>query len=91
MKPRAALNKAKALFDAKNMPVETVLVTGLVPANLIIQKAQEGKFDRIILGSTGMNALDKVLMGSNRRQGGGPRPLRSNHSPVNEEIHKEDF
>jgi len=61
---KGALKKAKALFDAKNMPVETVLVTGLVPANLIIQKAQEGKFDRIILGSTGMSALDKVLMGS---------------------------
>ena len=61
---KGALKKAKALFDAKNLPVETVLVTGLVPANLIIQKAQEGKFDRIILGSTGMNALEKVLMGS---------------------------
>ena len=61
---KGALKKAKALFDAKNLPVETVLVTGLVPANLIIQKAQEGKFDRIILGSTGMTALDKVFMGS---------------------------
>ncbi len=61
---KGALKKATALFDAKNLPVETVLVTGLVPANLIIQKAQEGKFDRIILGSTGMSALDKVFMGS---------------------------
>jgi nucleotide-binding universal stress UspA family protein len=61
---KGALKKAKALFDAKNLPVETVLVTGLVPANLIIQKAKEGKFDRIILGSTGMTALDRVLMGS---------------------------
>jgi len=59
-----ALKKAKALFDAKNVPVETVLEAGLVPANLIIAKAQEGKFDRIILGSTGMSALDRVLMGS---------------------------
>ena len=61
---RTALKKAKALFDAKNLPVETVLVSGLVPAHLIIQKAQEGKFDRIILGSAGMNALDKIIMGS---------------------------
>ncbi len=60
----AALQKAKAVFDAKNLPVEAVLVTGLVPANLIIRKAQEGGFDRIILGSTGMNALEKILMGS---------------------------
>ena len=61
---RAALNKAKALFDAKSLPVETVLMTGLVPANLIIRKAQEGSFDRIIIGSTGMSGLDKIVMGS---------------------------
>ena len=61
---KAALKKGKALFDAKNLPVETVLMTGLVPANLIIIKAQEGKFDRIVIGSTGQNALDKIVMGS---------------------------
>ena len=61
---RAALKKAKALFDAKNLPVETVLMTGLVPANLIIQKAQDGKFDRIVIGSTGQNALERIIMGS---------------------------
>ena len=61
---KGALKKAKALFEAKNLPVETVLVSGLVPANLIIQKAQEGKFDRIILGSTGMTGLGMVVMGS---------------------------
>ena len=61
---RASLKKAKALFEAKNLPVETVLMTGLVPANLIIRKAQEGNFDRIIIGSTGMSGLDKMVMGS---------------------------
>ena len=61
---RAALKKGKALFEAKNLPVETVLVSGLVPANLIIQKAQDGKFDRIVIGSTGQNALERILMGS---------------------------
>ena len=61
---REALKKAKAVFDAKNIPVETVMEAGLVPANLIIAKAQDGKFDRIIMGSTGRNPLDKVLMGS---------------------------
>jgi nucleotide-binding universal stress UspA family protein len=61
---RNALKKAKALFDAKNLPVETVLEAGLVPANLIIRKAQDGKFDRIVIGSTGMNALERVFMGS---------------------------
>jgi nucleotide-binding universal stress UspA family protein len=61
---RSALKKGKALFEAKNLPVETVLVAGLVPANLIIQKAQDGKFDRIVIGSTGQNALEKIFMGS---------------------------
>jgi nucleotide-binding universal stress UspA family protein len=61
---KEALKKAKAVFDAKNIPVETVLEAGLVPANLIINKAQDGKFDRIVIGSTGMNALERILMGS---------------------------
>jgi nucleotide-binding universal stress UspA family protein len=61
---KGALRKAKALFDAKNLPVKTMLVSGLVPANLIIQEAQDGKFDRIVIGSTGQNALDKIVMGS---------------------------
>jgi nucleotide-binding universal stress UspA family protein len=60
----AALKKAKAVFDEKNIKVDLVLEAGLVPANNIIRKAREGKFDRIILGSTGMNALERVLMGS---------------------------
>jgi nucleotide-binding universal stress UspA family protein len=61
---RAALKKGKAVFDAKNLPVETVMEAGLVPANLIIAKAQDGKFDRIVIGSTGQNAMEKILMGS---------------------------
>ena len=61
---REALKKGKALFDAKNLPVETVMEAGLVPANLIIAKAQDGKFDRIVIGSTGQNALERILMGS---------------------------
>ncbi len=61
---KAALKKAQALFEAKKLPVQTVLMTGLVPANLIIQKAQEGQFDRIVVGSTGMSGLSKVMMGS---------------------------
>jgi nucleotide-binding universal stress UspA family protein len=61
---REALQKGRALFDAKAIPVETALEAGLVPANIIINKAQEGEYDRIILGSTGTGALEKVLMGS---------------------------
>jgi nucleotide-binding universal stress UspA family protein len=60
----AALKKGKALFDEKNIKVDVVLEAGLVPANNIMRRAQEGGYDRIILGSTGMNALERVLMGS---------------------------
>jgi nucleotide-binding universal stress UspA family protein len=61
---REALKKAKALFEAKGLSVETVLEAGAVPANNIIRQAQEGKFDRILLGSTGLSGLERVLVGS---------------------------
>lgn len=61
---RQNLSKAKAVFDQKNVKVETVLESGLVPANNILRKAEEGKFDRIIMGSTGAGGFRKVLMGS---------------------------
>ena len=79
---RSALKKGKALFDAKNLPVETVLEAGLVPANLIIRKAQEGKFDRIVVGSTGLDRPGKDIDGQHRRQGGGACPLRSDGGQV---------
>jgi nucleotide-binding universal stress UspA family protein len=61
---RAILQKAKAVFDQKNVKAETVLESGLVPANNILRQAEEGKFDRIIMGSTGAGAFRKVMMGS---------------------------
>ena len=61
---QALLGKAKAIFDAKNIKVETVMEAGLVPANNIIRRAEEGKFDRIIMGSTGRTGIKKILMGS---------------------------
>ncbi len=61
---KKSLTQAKALFDAKNIPAATVLEVGLVPANLIIKQAEEGKFDRIILGATGVSGFKRLLMGS---------------------------
>ena len=61
---RANIRKAKAVFDQKDIKVETVLEAGLMPANNIMRRAQEGKFDRIVIGSTGLNALERILMGS---------------------------
>ena len=60
----AALKKAKALFEQKGLQVWTEMQAGLVPANNIIRKAEEGKFDRIIIGSSGIHGLGRVLMGS---------------------------
>lgn len=60
----AALKKAKVIFDEKGIAVETELQAGFVPANNIIRKAEEGKFDRIIMGSTGLTGLSRALMGS---------------------------
>jgi len=60
----AALKKAKAVFDEKNIKVDAVLEAGLVPANNIIRRAREGKFDRIIMGSTGKSGLERAFMGS---------------------------
>lgn len=71
---RSALNKAKKVFDAKGVKAETVLAPGLVPANIIVNRAQEGKFDRIILGSAGLNILDQLLMGSTAAKAWRPMP-----------------
>jgi nucleotide-binding universal stress UspA family protein len=60
----AAVKKAKALFDAKGIQVATVMEAGMVPANNIVRRAEEGKFDQIVLGSTGASGLMRVLIGS---------------------------
>jgi len=60
----AALKKAAAYCESRGVKVQMVLETGLVPANNIIRRATEGKFDRIVMGSAGLTALERVLMGS---------------------------
>jgi nucleotide-binding universal stress UspA family protein len=59
-----ALKKAKALFDEKGIEVQAVLASGYVPANSIIKKAEEGKFDRILMGSKGISGFERLLIGS---------------------------
>ncbi|MCU0572837.1 MAG: universal stress protein [Syntrophobacteraceae bacterium] len=59
-----SINKAKALFDEKGIPVKTVMEAGVVPANNIVRRAEEGQFDLIVLGSTGASGLMRVLIGS---------------------------
>ena len=59
-----ALKKAKALFDEKGIKVEAILEAGYVPANNIISRAETGKFDLILLGSTGQSGFKRLLIGS---------------------------
>jgi len=59
-----ALKKARALFDEKGIKVEAVLEAGYVPANNIISRAEAGKFDLILMGSTGQSGLKRLLIGS---------------------------
>ena len=59
-----ALKKAKAPFAKKGIKVKLVLEAGLVPANNIIQRAKAEKADLVLLGSTGLTGLKRVLIGS---------------------------
>jgi len=58
------LDRAQKVFEAKGIKAATILEEGLVPANNIIRRAEDDKFDRIIMGSTGRNGLARILMGS---------------------------
>ncbi len=61
---RKALEKAKKVFEEKGLEVEVFLEMGTVPANNIIERAEDDKFDMIVIGSTGMTGLRRALMGS---------------------------
>lgn len=58
------LDQASALFDKQGVPVETLLEVGQVPANNILQTAEDGSFDLIVMGHAGMSGLKRALMGS---------------------------
>lgn len=60
----AALKKAKAAFAKKGVKAKAVLEAGVVPANNIIHRAKAEKADLILLGSTGVTGLKRVLLGS---------------------------
>ena len=60
----AALKKAKEVFEAQKIPVEAVLEAGVVPANNILKRAQEGNYDLLLIGSAGLTGIKRALMGS---------------------------
>ncbi len=59
-----SVEKAKALFDEKGIGVTTMLGKGMTPANVILEMAESGKFDLILMGSTGKTGLAKYLIGA---------------------------
>ena len=59
-----ALKKAKSVFEAQKIPVEAVLEAGVVPANNILKRAQEGNYDLLLIGSAGLTGIKRALMGS---------------------------
>jgi len=59
-----ALNSAKAIFEGKGINVKTILETGVVPANNIIKRAKEDKFDLILMGRTGLTGFERAMTGS---------------------------
>jgi len=59
-----AIDKAKVLFDEKGVKVDTILGKGRTPANVILEAAEEGKFDMILMGSTGRTGVERYLIGS---------------------------
>ena len=60
----AALKKAKSVFEAQKILVEAVLEAGVVPANNILKRAQEGQYDLLLIGSAGLTGIKRALMGS---------------------------
>ena len=44
--------------------MEAVLEAGVVPANNILKRAQEGNYDLLLIGSAGLTGIKRALMGS---------------------------
>ena len=61
---KEVLNSAKAIFEGKGIKVDTILETGVVPANNIISRAKEDKFDLILMGRTGLTGFERAMTGS---------------------------
>lgn len=57
------LTEALELFEGYEGKIDTKLIQG-DPAHEIIKIAEEEKFDLVIMGSRGLNALSRVMIGS---------------------------
>lgn len=57
------LSEIKAKFKEKNVPVETKLILGDLPYD-IVREASEQQYDLIIIGSRGSSGIESLLLGS---------------------------
>lgn len=74
---KEALQKARDLLEADQIPVETLSLEGSIVQNTISQVVQERGISLIIMASHGRSGLEKFLLGSTT-----DRVLGSVHVPV---------
>lgn len=60
---RENMEKAKAIFDQEGVKVNTIMATGN-PAEVIINTAKDGGFEKIIMGRRGLSTLTGWVLGS---------------------------
>jgi len=60
---RINLEKAKTIFDGKNIPVKEVVLSGN-PADVIIGYTKENNIDKIVMGSRGLSNFTGMVLGS---------------------------
>ena len=60
---RKVLNSAMEKFEDYNGQVNTLMKKGN-PGNIIVKVAEEGDFDLVVMGSRGLNAVSRVMIGS---------------------------
>jgi nucleotide-binding universal stress UspA family protein len=60
---RSALSEAAALLSERGVQARTVESIGH-PADAIVEAAEQGGYDLVIVGSRGLNAIERFLTGS---------------------------
>ena len=65
---QVALAKAKEIVQAQGVTAEAAVLTGVSPADEIVQAAKDQKADLIVLGSRGLAGKTKSFLGSTASQ-----------------------
>ncbi|MCK4272384.1 universal stress protein [bacterium] len=65
---RQALQFTEEVFTKEKLTCETKLVRDLRPADAILQEAEKGNYDLIVMGSQGLSAKEAQRLGSISRE-----------------------